>query len=139
MRDDDFFNSPFDDIFSQFFGQSGGRIRKARRSFNDEGDEEEWDESEENNRKTDYIDYDDKVFLIFELPGYDDKDLKIELKDKTLIIEVKKKGECKMQDYLSKKLCKGEIIKKTLQPDIDLKSMKHSFKNGILEVMFKKK
>jgi len=139
MRDDDFGFGDFDDIFSQFFRQSGNRIRRARRSFNDNNEDEEWEENEEDDRKTDYIDYDDKIFLIFELPGYDEKDLEMELKDKTLTIEVKKRGECKMQDYLSKKLCKGEGFKKTLQPFIDIKSMKHSFKNGILEVMFKKK
>jgi len=134
MRDDDFLNSPFDDIVREFFGNA--RRVKRNPQFNDE---EEFNESEEDNRKTDYIDYKENIFLIFELPGYDERDLKLEVKDKTLIIEVKKKGECKIQDYLSKKMCKGEIIKKTIQPYINVKDFKHSFKNGVLEVEFNKK
>ena len=119
MRDDDFFNSPFDDIVRELLGNPVRRVRKQRYTDNDE-----FNESEEENRKTDNIDLGEKVAFIFELPGYDEKDLKLEVKDRTIHIEVKKKAECKMQDYLSKKLCKGEIVKKTIQPYIDIKNFK---------------
>lgn len=135
MKDDDFFNSPFDDIVREFFG---GPVKRIRRS-NISQESGEFDESEEENRKTDNIDLGEKIALIFELPGYEERDLKIEVKDRTLHIEVKKKAECRMQDYLSKKLCHGEIIKKIIQPYIDIKNFKYSFKNGILEVIFNKK
>jgi HSP20 family molecular chaperone IbpA len=134
MRDDDFFNNPFDDIVREFFG---GPVKRVKRQRFQESDE--FDESEEENRKTDNIDLGDRIAFIFELLGYDEKDLKLEIKDRTLNIEVKKKKECKMQDYLSKKLCHGEIIKKIKPPYIDIKNFKYSFKNGILEVIFNKK
>lgn len=135
MRDDDFLNSPFDEIVREFFGGNPNkRIRKSRFEETDKDSE-----GEEESRRSDSLDLGEKIAFIFELPGYDERDLKLEVKDRTLIIEVKKKSECKMQDYLSKKLCKGESIKKTLQPYIDFKDFKYSFKNGILEVIFNKK
>jgi len=130
MRDDDFFGNDMNDIVRQFFGEvNGRRTRRPREEI----------EVEEEDSKVETIDLENEVHFIFDLSGYDEKDLELEVKDKTLIVQVKKKGECKMQDYLSKKLCRGETIKKTLAPYLDVKNFKHSIKNGVLEVKFEKK
>ena len=130
MRDDDFFGNDMNDIVRQFFGEvNGRRTRRPREEI----------EVEEEDSKVETIDLENEVHFIFDLAGYDEKDLELEVKDKTLIVQVKKKGECKMQDYLSKKLCRGETIKKTLAPYLDVKNFKHSIKNGVLEVKFEKK
>jgi len=135
MRDDDFFGNDMNDIVRQFFGGVNGRRSRKRENFEED---EEIEEDEEGN-KIEIVDLENELHFIFDLAGYDEKDLRLEVKDKTLIVQVKKKGECKMQDYLSKKLCRGETIKKTLAPYLDIKNFKHSIKNGILEVKFEKK
>jgi HSP20 family molecular chaperone IbpA len=129
MRDDDFFGNDMNDIMREFFGQVNGRRTRQK---------EDIEEVDEEGNKVEVIDLEEEMYLIFDLPGYDEKDLDIGLKDKTLIVSVKKKGECKIQDYLSKKLCKGETMKKIIPPYVE-KEFKQSFKSGVLEIKFNKK
>lgn len=126
---DDFFDDPFEDLVNQFIrGARGSRGFQNRKEI-----------SEDENGDIEVIGFQDKIFIILELPGYDEKDVDIEFKGKTLIVTAKKKEECKMQDYLSRKLCTGEQFKKTLPDFINLKNFKSSFKNGVLELVFNKK
>ena len=133
MPDDDFFNNgPFEEIIRNFFGQDAPRRARKVRS-NDYSLN-----SEEDERIIDFIESKDKVFLVFELRGYDEKDLDLKISEEKISVKVKKKSVCPMQEYLSQKLCIGETILKNLPEIINPKKYKYTFKNGILEVEFEK-
>ncbi len=124
----DFFDDsdPFDSIVREFFGESPRRKQYKEKII----------ENESEDRVIDFLESGDKVYLIFELPGYDEKDVLISIKDRKIEIIAKKKSEDNMQDYLSKKLNQGIKIKKTLPNFVNAKKFFHSFRNGILEVIF---
>ena len=132
MTEDDWEqDNPFEDIIKNFFGSDLSRTRRARpRTYNLNSEEEE--------RIIDFIESKDKVFLIFELPGYDENDLDLKISSEKVSVTVKKKSECPMQEYLSQKLCGGEKIVKTLPEIANHKIYEHTFKNGILEIEFEK-
>lgn len=129
---DDDFGDPFDDIVREFFG--GRRKISRRNSFiGNENDE----------RETDYLEDDDYIYLIFELQGFNEKDVSVIVKGNELNISVgKKESECddeKVQNYLVERLCREIIITKNLPKSLDTKNFKHSMRNGILEIIFSKK
>ena len=126
-----FDNDPFEEIVREFFGDSS--IRKRRTSPIIHGEEED--------RVVDVIENDDKIYLIFELPGYNLKDITVSIDNNVLEIYAKKKN-CDLssvQNYLSQKLCDGVFIKKTLPKFVNSKSFNHTLNNGILEISFNKK
>lgn len=134
MTDDNFFgNDAFEEIIRNFFGQNIPRRAREERSniYNPDSENEE--------RIIDFIESKDKVFLVFEFPGYDEKDLDLKISGVRISIKVKKRSECPMQEYLSQKLCAGETISETLPEVANAKLHKYTFKNGILEVEFEKK
>ena len=127
FEDDD----QFENIVREFLGGGTFRIRK--------GNYEEIIESEREERVVDFIEDESYVYLIFELPGYSEKDISISIKGRELEIIVKKKSTGEVQDYLIEKLNNGLFIKKRLPNFIKTKNFKHTLKNGVLEIVFIKK
>ncbi len=127
--DDDFGSSPFDELVREFFGPNVQR----RHNTIIKGEEED--------RSIDYVEDKDYIYLVFELPGYDEDDVDVKVRGKELEVSASKKG-CKVdkvQSYLSQKLCKGLHFKKFLPNFINPNKSKHSFKNGVLEIKFNKR
>ncbi len=124
-----FFNGePFEEIMREFFDSN----------FQEREEEETIIEGEEEDRVIDFVEDDNKVYLVFELPGYNEKDVVVAIKNRELEIRAQKLGK-DMQDYLVQKLKGGLIIKKTLPKFINSKKFSHTIKNGILEITFNKK
>jgi len=132
--DDDFFGEdPFESIVKEFFG-AGSEVRPDIRRYREKiikGEEEE--------RIIDFIEDNNKIYLIFELPGYDEKDILINIKGKELEIKINKKSSEGIQDYLIQKLHQEIFIKKILPKFINTKKFTHTMKNGVLEIIFNKK
>ena len=124
-------NDQFEDIVREFLGGGNSRIRRDNYEEIIEGEEEE--------RVIDFIEDENYVYLIFELPGYSEKDISISIKGRELEIIVKKKSIGEVQDYLIEKLNNGLFIKKRLSNFIKTKNFKHTLKNGVLEIVFIKK
>lgn len=128
---DDFFgNDSFENLVRGFFEPN---IRRQRSNQVIQGEQED--------RTIDFIEDDGYVYIIFELPGYNENDINVLVKGNELEIKAKKK-ECdieKVQDYLSQKLCRGVFIKKVLPKFIVPKNFKSTMHNCILEIKFIKK
>lgn len=121
-------DDPFDSIVREFFGTP---TRGRRRETIIRGEEED--------RNIDFIESDDKVYLVFELLGYDEDDMDVIVNGKELEIKAKKKNNGNMQDYLMQKLRQGIFFKRSLPGFINLKKFSYTMKNGVLEVIFEKK
>lgn len=126
-----FFNDdPFDEIVREFFGENQTNRRKYSEKII-EGEDEE--------RTIDFIESGKNIFLIFEIPGYSEEDVSVKLKGKVIEITAKKKNLENVQGYLSRKLRGGVYLKKTLPNFINFNKFNHTFKNGILEIVFDRK
>ncbi len=121
-----FNNDPFEDMINQFFGNSG-RVRRSR--VKREVEEEQ---------NTQFIEEEDYVYLIIELPGYSEKDINISIDDDTISISAKAK-QIVAQDYLAQKQKEGITIEQIIPENIKIKNFKKTFRNGILEVTFEKR
>jgi len=133
--DNDFFGEdPFEKIVREFFGRS---------SFEDNEKRNKIIKGEEEDRNIDFLEDENYVYLIFEFPGYNEKDISVLVKGRQLEIKVGKNGETcdieKVQPYLNKKLCQGIFIKKTLPKFINPKKFKYTMRNGVLEIIFSRK
>ena len=124
-------NDQFEDIIREFLGDSNSRIRRD--------DYEEIIGGEVEEGIIDFIEDENYIYLIFELPGYDEKDILISIKGRKLEIIAKKRNNVEVQNYLTQKLNTGFFIKKNLPSFIKTKNFKHTVKNGILELVFIKK
>lgn len=125
---DDFFDDDFDEFNSvvrSFFGEPARRSRKYK--------------SQEEDSEIGFIETPEKVYLIFEMPGFSEKDILIKLKDRSIEVQAKKHHLSHVKDYLAHKLEGGIIISRTLPSSLNQKNFTHTFKNGILEVSFNKK
>jgi len=131
-------NDPFESIVREFFGHSPSTRASAGRKHS-----ETIIQGEEEDRIIDFVEDENSIYLVFELPGYNEKDVSVTIKGKDLEIRVAKNNEScyaeKAQEYLIQKLCQGIFIKKTLPKFIQPKGFKHTMKNGILEIIFSKK
>ena len=124
---------PFDDMVREFFGgDSPQGIQKA-------GRRNQFIQGEEEDRTIDFIESEDNVYIVFELPGFSKEDVQIVVSGKELEIVASKKTPDNIQPYLVKRLNQGIQIKKNLPGIAKPKNFEHSFKNGILEVIFKRK
>jgi len=124
-----FFNDdPFDELIRDFFGHSSGGRRR-----------EQFIKGEDEDRFIDFVEDDKNVYLVFELPGYSEKDVLIEVKGNKIKVIAQKRDSENAQSYLSQKLRKGIVIEKTLPSVANPKKFTHTFKNGTLEVVFKRK
>jgi HSP20 family molecular chaperone IbpA len=126
--DDDVFGSDPFDLFREFFGESPRR--RYKKNFI-EGEEEE--------RVIDVIESEDKAFLVFELPGYSEDDIFVNVTGKTIEIIASKKNSEGVKEYLAQKLKQGIKYKRTLPDFVSTKKFDYTQKNGILEVAFNKK
>ncbi len=123
-----FDDDPFEEIVREFFGNSPVRRTRKRQFIHGEGED----------RVIDFIEDDKKIYLIFELPGFNEKDISIKIKSQTLEISAKKSNEEGIQTYLNQKLRQGIFIKKNLPHIINKNKMKYSVNNGVLEIIFDK-
>ena len=124
-------NDQFEDIVREFLGDRTSRIKRSNY--------EEIIESEGEERVIDFIEDEGYVYLIFELPGYSEKDILVSVKDRELKIIAKKRSVDEVQNYLTQKLNDGFFIEKNLPNFIKTKNFKHTVKNGVLEIVFIKK
>ncbi|MDP2925147.1 MAG: Hsp20/alpha crystallin family protein [Nanoarchaeota archaeon] len=119
-----FDDDPFEELVREFFSNRRGNGNEPVI----EGEEEE--------RTIDFIESDDRIFFIFELPGFSEKDIDVDVKDGKLIVVAKRKNiEC-CQDYLTQKLKNGTVFRKSLPRFVNIKNFDYTFRNGILEVVF---
>ncbi len=118
----------FDSIVREFFG--GSPVRKSRR--------EQFIKGEDEDRIIDFIEDERKVYLVFELYGFNEKDVSVKITGMNLEISAKKSNKEDMQNYLNQKLRKGILIKKRLPNIVDIESMQHYFNNGVLEIILNK-
>lgn len=129
-----FDDDPFENIIDEFFGRSRGfgteRPSKRKSAFI-RGEEEE--------RAIDFIEDEDRVYLIFELPGYNEKDVVVVINGKSIEITAQKKILDGVKEYLAQKLSQGSQYKRNLPDFVNPKKFSHSLRNGILEVCFEKK
>ncbi|MBU4369166.1 Hsp20/alpha crystallin family protein [Patescibacteria group bacterium] len=82
--------------------------------------------TEEREPMVDVFDEKDEILVIAELPGVDEKEIKLDLKGDILLLEASDE----------ERKYKKEIL---LPAKVEMENKKMSFKNGILEIKFKKK
>jgi len=126
---DPFGNDPFEDIVREFLGHPSGMSRKKSRRITP---------TEENNIE-DFIETEIKIYVIFELPGYEEEDISVKIKGNVVEIFAKKKNMEKVQNYLKEKLSQENHIRKTLPEKVNKKNYNYELKNGILELELNKK
>ena len=122
-------NDPFNSMVREFFGES--QVRRGKRQPN-------FIEGEEEEKVIDFIETKENVFLIFELPGYDEKDISLTINNRRIEIQAQKKSIDNVQEYLVQKLHAGISLKKNLPLGINTKKYHHTYTHGILEVRFQK-
>jgi len=129
--DDDFFeNDPFEDIIRGIFSGNNGRRTRHNKVISSESEE----------RQIDYVEDENYIYLIFELPGFSEKDVNINVDGNNLdITAIVKKTETGTAGYLREKLTTGTHFMKTLPDFINPKNFKQTFRNGVLEIIFSKK
>lgn len=128
-----FGDDPFDEIVREFLGKDLSQ-RKPSQNGRDtfiQGEKEE--------RDIDYVEDENHVYLIFEIPGFSEQDVSVNIRGKEIEIKTSKPDDAKMQDYLAGKLRKGMQIEKTLPDYVKTKNFDQTIKNGVLELTFKKK
>jgi HSP20 family molecular chaperone IbpA len=122
-----FDNDEFEDVFREFLGE--GNTRRYRREVS----------SEEEDRMIDFIEGEEYSYLILEVPGYEEDDVKVDIKGKVLEVQIKKRDIDGIREYLAQKLASGLRYNKTLPESVSTKGFDWSLKNGILEIKFGRK
>ena len=123
-----FDDDPFEDIVKEFFGN---RTKTSSSGNFVKGEQEE--------RVIDYIEEDDFVYLVFELPGYSKEDINIEIKGREIEISAVKENPQNIRPAIAQKLRSGTFFRKILPSGIKIKKHEQSFNNGVLALRFKKK
>jgi HSP20 family protein len=126
-----FDDDPFEEIVREFFGGSSPNRIQSHHNQVIKGEDED--------RKIDFVEDDKKIYLIFELPGYNEQDISVSVKGKELVINASKSQTENIQRYLTSKLKQGSQIKKTLPKFINPKKFNNTIRNGVLEVVFNKR
>lgn len=121
-------NDPFENIFDELFGRSQTKRKHQEQFIKDENED----------RVIDFLEDDERVYLIFELPGYNERDISVIVKGRELEITAEKSNGENIQDYLHQKLKQGVSIRKRLPNFIDSKKISNTMRNGILEIVFNK-
>lgn len=115
----------FDEVERAFFGQNArGRTSSHGNVVRREKEE----------RTMDYIEDNNFVYFVFELPGYSGEDVKIDVSKEEIEVSAIKKDVTSVQGYLSRKLGKGLYYKKTIPVKVKSKKHEKTFRNGVLEV-----
>lgn len=125
---DNFNNDSFEEIIKEFLEPSS-RIKGNETII----------QGEEEDRNIDFIEIKDKIYVIFELPGYNKKDVVLNIIKNDIEIKIQKKGNESIQNYLIGKLHEGIFFRRLLPKFVNTKKYNYSMKNGILEVVFEKK
>lgn len=132
---DPFGNDPFEDIVREFFGQSARGVRGSRgggrssRRITPRGD----------NKTGSFIETDKEIYVIFELPGYKEEDITVNVNDRVIEVIAKKKNLEKVQSYLKEKFSQESNVRKSLPENANKNKYDYKLKNGILEIKFNKK
>lgn len=124
---DPFEDDPFD-IFRRFFGES-----------DDYSNGEVLIKGEEEERIIDFINTPKKIYIVFELFGYDPEDVSVSVSGRELEVVAKRKRRETDDEYVSEKLAQGKTFQKILPKFVKTKNFKKTFKNGVLELCFDKK
>lgn len=125
---DDFNEGSFEEVIKEFFEPSS-RVKGNRTII----------QGEEEDRNIDFIETKNKIYVVFELPGYNEKDVILNIIKSDIEIKIQKKGNEHIQDYLKAKLEEGIFFRRLLPKIVNTKKYKYLMKNGILEVVFEKK
>jgi len=121
-----FDEDPFEDIMNEFFRESP--LRRERQFIS----------GEDEDRIIDFIEDEERVYLIFELPGFNQKDISVNVVGRDLEVSAKKSNNEVIQDYLNQKLKQGILIQKKLPYIINTSSINYHTRNGVLEIIFNK-
>lgn len=124
-----FDEDPFERIAREFFG--------ANRDLSSSGNG--FIESEEEDRNIDFVQTDDYIYVVFELPGYKEGDVDVSIRGNELRVLARSKVTESGDEYIARKLRDGVSITKLLPKFVVPKGYKTSFRNGVLEICFKKK
>ncbi|MBC8570056.1 Hsp20/alpha crystallin family protein [Zongyangia hominis] len=109
----------FNDWGKDFFGEMGDQISAFRTDIRDKGDH---------------------YLLEAELPGFDKKDIGINLEGDTLTISAKHEtqNEEKKDNYIRRERSYGSFVRSFDVSGIDTGSIKAEYKNGVLELILPK-
>ena len=94
-----------------------------------------------NNVKCDIYEKDNTYYTEMDMPGFDKKDIQIEMKNDYLTITAEKKEEenDESKNYICKERSYGKYERSLYVGDIDMDNIKAEFKNGILKIAVPKK
>ncbi len=123
-----FGEDPVDELVRNFFG--GNQVRRIQ--------QEEFISGEQEDRNIDFVESKNNIFVIFELAGYSKEDIEVNIKGSKLKIIASKKSSDYIKSYLTKRFNDGVTIRKVLPKMINTKNFNYTFKNGVLELVFKK-
>ena len=129
LKNNMFGEDPFDRIAREFFG--------ANRDLGGQGNG--FIENEEEERNIDFVQTENYVYVVFELPGYKEGDVEVSVNGSDLRVLARGKATESHDDYIARKLQDGVSITKLLPKFVVSKGYKTSFRNGVLEICFKKK
>jgi HSP20 family protein len=122
------FDDDFDEIVREFFGGVPSRRISQRKVISGEDEE----------RNIDFVETNKNYFVVFELPGYEKEDIDVQIKGHEILITAHKKVSEKVEKYMANRLNQGIKIIKTLPKQIKTKKFEYNFKNGVLEIKFRK-
>lgn len=94
-----------------------------------------------NEMKCDIYEEGDNYHIIIDTPGYDKKDISIEVKDGYLTVKASKESEEKEENknYIRKERTYGEIQRTFALGDVDSEKIDAKFENGTLRIVIPKK
>src|SRR3989344_263894 len=121
-----FDDDPFEELMREFLGNAPSRRRK------------QFVKGEEEDRTIDFVEDDDYVYIVFELRGYNEKDISLNIQGKELEVTAQKENGEQIQEYLRQKLRQGIQLKKQLPDFVSPKNTTHTMRNGVLEIVFLK-
>lgn len=124
-------NDPFESIVREFFGPNGVPNRRYKREAFIRGEDDE--------RVINIVEDSDYTYIIFELPGFEEEDVMIRIKDSIVEIKIQKKNLEGIKEYLAQKLKTGMSYTRRLPEAINPKNYEYTLVNGILEIKFGKK
>ena len=93
-----------------------------------------------NDVKCDIYEENDEYYIEMDIPGYDKKDINIEVKDGYLTIKASKETEDKEEtkNYIRRERVVGSFTKSFALGDVDTDKIDAKFENGILNVTIPK-
>lgn len=86
--------------------------------------------------KTNILEDDDKYVVTSEVPGVDKKNIKIDVSDNTLVININKKTDKKetKTNYLVKEISESNVSRSFYLDDMDANNITAKMDNGILTI-----